>query len=357
MELSPLNEQSNESGIALASTSKQSETFVNEESMAEKQTSNVIAMDVNHAEKQIIVEVVATIDETLSPVPPVSPSTPLASVSLMTDSGGNPNQSANAGLQPVNLQQLIQLTAESPVNQPLSKDEVDETTNKSYETVMNDRMTVQLTPIAAKSNRIETERTPIGNIRLRKTIPDDTIDDNSAYEIVMVNKDPISQVKKVRFGPLERMSTSTNGANDVGVENAPHVPTAYPLPASNSIASRMTPKNSYFPMAPNMILQRINVLQDYNRCITMQNVARLAAVQQSNRQAKGKDFVTWKRKETQIHSNELLKFEMISGRPPRSRSAEVTKSVLQLLNSGSQKDLTLLATIGPKTADIIFQNR
>lgn len=299
VELSPLNEQTNESGIAVASTSKEAEAIVNDESMAGKQTSNTIAVDVNHTEKQIIIEVVATPVDTLPPVPPLSPLNSLPSVPLMPNCQENPNQcenNVNAGLQLVNCtangQQLIQFTEKSLVSQTVSKDEVDETTNKSFEMAINDWMTVELTPIAAKRSPIEPERTPIGKIRLRETIPVDAIDDDTAYEIVMVNKDRVlAPVEKLRFGPVERISMSTNIASDGGIENAPIVPTTYPLPASNSIASKMIASNHRFPMAPNMILQRINALQDYNRCITMQNVARLAA-QQSNRLPKGRNFIT-----------------------------------------------------------------
>lgn len=297
VELSPLNEQSNESGIALASTSKQSETMFNDESMAEKRTPASIAIDVNHDDKQIIIEVTTKADDSLPAVSPVPPPNPLPSVPLTPNSEGNPNQTENnfnAGLQLVNPQQLLQ----SPeVSQTLSKDEVDVTINKSYETAINDWMTVQLTPIVAKLHPIETERTPIGKIRLRKTIPDDAMDDNSAYEIVMVNKDrALPQVKKVQFRPLEKICMNTNGDNDCRTVNAPVVPTAYPLGANSPIACKMTASKHWFPMAPNMIQQRLNVLQDYNRCLTMQNVARLSAAakasQQGNRPTKRKCFIS-----------------------------------------------------------------
>lgn len=279
MKLSPLAEKSNESGMATVSSGNQAET-----------TSNSISVDVNHATKQILVEVLATPNDTL-PLP-----------SLLPELSGNPNTSQseynvgiglestdqivlycqNSAVEPDKMQALNQSMAEKSLDPSTSTDEVDRMMNQSYETPINASMAVQLTPIEDYRYSFERNCTPIGTMRLRQTmnttydIPVDTIDDNSVYEILMVSNDRFSPLKKVRFSPVDRIIMGTTEHEDIAGE-APVVSQVYPLPASDAIASTTTANNQRFPIAPNAILDRINTLQEYDRSITMQNIARVAA--------------------------------------------------------------------------------
>lgn len=283
VELSPLAEKSDESEMATASSSNQAETFNNEKSAMEKHTSSsidgCIAVDVNHTAKQIIVGVLATPLDTLP-----SPSSILVPDFREITSQNENNvkarlvdyslsESENSADETEELNQLESLDPTASI------DEIDKTTDKSYETPINASMTVQLTPIANKQNSSGAKRTSIGMIRLRHDISNDTIDDHSIYEILMVEKDRISSLKKVRFSPVDRIIIADANENEDDDDDTDEASNGkiYPFPASNAIASKMTASDHRFPIAPQMVLDRIHSLQEYNRNIAMQNMARVTA--------------------------------------------------------------------------------
>lgn len=379
VELSPLAEKSDESEMATASSSNQAETFNNEKSAMEKHTSSsidgCIAVDVNHTAKQIIVGVLATPLDTLP-----SPSSILVPDFREITSQNENNvkarlvdyslsESENSADETEELNQLESLDPTASI------DEIDKTTDKSYETPINASMTVQLTPIANKQNSSGAKRTSIGMIRLRHDISNDTIDDHSIYEILMVEKDRISSLKKVRFSPVDRIIIADANEDEDDDDDTDEASNGkiYPFPASNAIASKMTASDHRFPIAPQMVLDRIHSLQEYNRNIAMQNMARVTAEsmrmkpQQNRKLTKGLNhFFLFSKiyfKRRRKWKSNLRPF-LISGNTqgvppvqPRSKSAVIIKNILNILNSGTQKDLTRLVTIGPKTAALIFQNR
>lgn len=271
--------------------------------LAEKTDESAITVDVNHDTKQITVEVLATSDDTLSSplltlVPELKENASRSEHNVTTGLVDFVLECENSVVETDKSQALNQL-AEKSLGPTASVDVID----KSYETPINASISVQLTPIADKRNAFGKTRTPIGMIRLRQTmnsmnvIPTETFDDNSAYEIFMVNKYRNSPMKKVRFSPVDRIIISTNENHADDTEEAP-IDKVYPLSASNAIASKMTAINQRFPTAPNMILDRIHLVQEYNRRITMQNIARVAAdsvrmqTQQTRKLTKGKNQIS-----------------------------------------------------------------
>lgn len=261
MGMSPLTEKTNESGVAIASPSEQADT-----------ASNFIAVDVNHATKQIIVEVAGT---PVTPADTLPSATQFPSSPLLLESNENPIKTQNEN------------SVENSFGLSMSTDEVDKTLDRTYETPINASMTVQLTPIT--DNRDSFGGTPIGMIRLRQTMnefPVDTIDESSAYEILMVSTDRISPMKKVRFNTIDSIMGTNQKENENHFHHADetevasverYVGKAYPMPVNNAIACKMSANNQYFPIAPQMIINRISSLQEYNRSITMQIIARQAA--------------------------------------------------------------------------------
>lgn len=265
-ELSPLPEQSDEIGSPTVSSSQQIETIANDEPLQSKRMSSSIAVDVNHDDKQVIVEVLATpIDE----VDTAGALTLSSSSSIFPpECTENANKSANNGETGLEFVDYSVLECEKfdagtenwPTLNELSDAAMDQTasqlnTDKSYEVSINDLMAVQLTPTMQKRTSFG-KRTPIGMIRL-KTNDFASVASTEAYEIVMVQKDHISPMKKVRTSSV--VSTIDETIDEKGPIGAP-----YPLHnMNNEIASKATASDHRFPTAPKIILQRINELKAY----------------------------------------------------------------------------------------------
>lgn len=293
LELSPLVEKTDSNEMAVASSSTRVESPMNVVPLFEGQTPKVV-VHVNHADKQINVEVLPTPGRSL-------PSSLLSSPSLDSHSSENASQIVNitkSELDHVNYSvqecqnlivkteqlQALNQSIEELFNQKATNLEIDKIIDESYETQLNDSMMVQLTPIAKKRITAELERTPIGIIRLRRKItpmnvdmPNTTIDDNNtAYEIVMVNKNRPAPLQEIQFNSVQAITNASTGIiADVKATNV--LGKSYPLPKSDAIASKMTANEQRFPIAPSMIFERLNKLQEYsNRMISMQNAANVA---------------------------------------------------------------------------------
>lgn len=278
IELSPLLEQNDENGVATPASSEQIESAANDESIKIHSTSKAIAIDVNHDDKQIIVEVLATPIDTVDTVVTLSPS----SSSISTPKINKPGQcDVSTGLEFVDYSMLgsenfVSSTEKSPVTLNQTYD-INKTIDKSYETLLNDTMAIQLTStVEASSSFQAAKRTSIGLIRLNckaDTVAESSNDVNGnaseTYEILMVHKARDS---------VER--TLDN------IEEAPAYK-AYPLYINNAIARKSTANDRCFPIAPSMILQRINLLQEYNRNLLMQTAVNLPVKPKAKKRANG----------------------------------------------------------------------
>lgn len=275
-------EQNDETRLATPSKS-----VPNDELIKLHCTPNSIVVDVDHDDKQIIVEVPATSIDTIDMVA-TSPHLSIPSSSFLIppcdENSLSLSQSHGAEPEFIDLTELkcgnidaatekspiLNQTSDDVIDQSASKLNINDTPQKSYEIRLNDTMAIQLTPTMGNRSCLGTtaKRTSIGVIRLSGKTNDAPVNGNEMYEILLTEKVHILPTKTALSHSVDRIMNN--------FEETP-VGKAYPLYVNNAVARKSTATGQQFPIAPSTILQRIRALQEYNRNRSMQRTAKAKA--------------------------------------------------------------------------------
>lgn len=209
-----------------------------------------VTVDVDHANKQILVDV-------------------SMSMSLTQNLHQNADESLNASMYSAEGDVTFTKTPDSTrltrnsINASKSASERNGNRYESPEATHNDSVQLNITA-AAEYLSFQRDRTPIGVIRLRKVMPhvetpEISISDDEEYEIVVVNN---SHMCAQQFD-------SVNSTMDESDENPP---AAYHpiMPTNSAIASKSPAKTHPFAFSPRIILNRINSIDEYQQNLTIQ---------------------------------------------------------------------------------------
>lgn len=220
-----------------------------------------LTVDVDHANKQILVDV---------------------SMSLAQNLHQNADESLNAStcsaigdVTFTKTPDSTRLTRNS-INTSKSASETNSNRFESPEATHDDSVQLNITA-AAEYLSFHRDRTPIGVIRLRKVTPqvetpEISISDDEEYEIVVVNN---GHMHAQQFD-------SVNSTMDESDENPP---AAYHpiIPTNSAIASKSTAKAHPFAFSPRIILNRINSIDEYQQNLTIQETPKTMISRKSDK--------------------------------------------------------------------------